>query len=299
MNVIGIIVQLILGLVLVRLFLFISTFIMKRENVVQDYTGRIRSPIFNGWVTTSLFVGRVYNTFNEHLTYYRDLPRSVNKDGGAQFSFTLWVKFDDTSDDNLKNKVIFSYGDPNQYLISRTIDDKKVETMYDYIIKCPLVKFSNNAKNIIIEYNTNENISNSAMIERVSSLDETKRHNIMSVMPGKWMMWTIVFSDNTKKESLQKGVEVRMYVNEFLHYSSYFEGSLRLNKGYLYILPEPIKAGFMQDLTYYNYALDPFEVMAIYNRGPTNKPYTDLENDPSFNRPPYITEYNKLEIHNL
>jgi hypothetical protein len=299
MNVLAIVVQLVLGLLVLALVRYIINSAFHTQNVTRDYTKQIVTPVFTGWVNTSNFVNRMYNSFNPLSKTYRDMPRSVNMVGGAQFSFTVWTRFNDTSAENLKNKVLFLFGDPTKYTVTKTINDKHTEVSKDYVIKCPVVRFSDDAESLLVQFNTNENIGNTLVIPKVKTLDEANRHNVMSLMPEKWSLWSFVFVDNTKNDSLVPGVEVKVYINEFLYYSQSFAGSLRLNKGFVNVMPVDIKSGYLADLTYYNWAISHHDVMRVVKAGPSTSPYNDLDNDASAMSPNYLTEYNKMEIYNM
>lgn len=300
MNFVGVALQIVIGIVIAMIVYSIANRVMVYENVVVDYTKPITTKIFEGWVNAMSFVNRSYNTYNEFATNYREMPRSVNRHGGAQFSFSVWTRFDDVSVANVKNKVLFVYGDPNRYTVTKKVGASFQETVTDYVIKCPLVAFTSDGEGIRVDFNTNENIGNAVVVNKVRSLKESTRHNVMSMVPGKWTLWTFVFADSiTYDAKSESGVVVKMYVNDFLHFTQKVGGSLRTNKGSLTVLPEGINGGFLGDLTYYNWALTSEEVQTIVSGGLTNKYYNDMDSDGSFNVPNYLTEYNKLEIYNV
>jgi hypothetical protein len=300
MNYVGAFLQLFVGIIIVYIMYRVSLWMIYRDVVVLDYTSPIKTEIFKGWVATTSFTNRTYNTFNAYSNNFRDLPRSINTVGGAQFSFTIWTRFNDPSVLNLANKVIFMYGDPTKYTVERVIDDKEKDIITDYIIKCPLLMFSADGNNLVIQFNTNENLNNNVLVNRTKSSDEAERHNIMAMLPGKWVMWTIVFTGNVNpEESNENGVRVEMYVNDFLHHTQVVKGSMRTNKGYLRILPEPITGGYLADFSYYNWALSQRDIKEILDEGMSQDMYNELDTDMSFLQPSYITEYNKLEIYNV
>lgn len=299
-NYAGVALQLIVGLVVVFMIYHASSAVVYKDAVVVDYSQRIRTQIFKGWVSTTSFTNRSYNTFNPYSTSFRDLPRSLNNSRGVQFSFSMWTRWNNTSPVNLANKVIFLYGDPNKYTVERTMNGKQKETVTDYVIKCPLLMFSPDGNGMVIQFNTNENISNSIMVDKVKTTDDAGRHNVAAMLPGKWVLWTLVFSGHVNPlESSETGVRVEMYINDFLHHTEVFKGSLRTNKGYIRMLPEPINGGFVADLTYYNWALSQSDVRDVLYQGVTEDMYNEMDTDMSFMQPNYITEYNKLEIYNL
>jgi hypothetical protein len=109
-----------------------------------------------------------------------------------------------------------------------------------------------------------------------------------------------VFAGNTAHDDKKEnGVRVEMYVNEFLHHTQVVPGSIRTNKGFLNILPEPISGAYLADFTYYNWALSQSDVNDVVESGMTESMYNEYDADMNFTQPNYINEYNKLEIHNL
>jgi hypothetical protein len=277
----------------------IAVFIMKREEIIDDPTKLVRQTLFKGWVETKGFYNKQFNTYNRFASNYKKLPHSVNILGGSQFTYSVWVKFNNVSAENLGNKVLFLKGDKKQYPYSVTVN-KQATNASDYLVKSPIVKFGDSANELIVEFNTTKNLNQRVVIDRVPSSDETQRHNVFSLVPGKWMLMTFIFEDNRTYDNPEDGVIFTFYLNDILYHTSRVQGALRLNQGDLNILPNSaIQDGFMADLTYFNYALNVNDVRALVAAGFTNARYNEMESDPSFNQPLYLTQYNKLEINNL
>ncbi len=293
-------IQLTLGVLIVIVINQIATKLMKDNSIVVDYTRNVSTQIINGWVTGTAFTNRSFNGFNPFARNYRDMPRSVNRHGGVSFSWSIWTRFDDVSKASLRNKILFMYGDNQKYALAEIANKLQKDVIHDYVIKCPLVKFDEDGEGILVQFNTNEQVHNEAKIDRIKSLDEAKRSNILAMMPNRWTLWTFVFSDNVPfGETLPAGIEIKMYVNDFLHHTERIsKGSFRMNKGYVTVLPEPINASHLADLTYHNYALQPEHVSRLMNRGVPKHSYTELSQG-NFHMPNHITEYNKLEIYNI
>jgi hypothetical protein len=300
MNVLGAFIQVIAAIVILILINKGMNKILRSERIVVDYSAKVYTKIFSGWVSTASFTNRTYNTFNPFATTYRHLPRSVNRLGGAQFTFSIWTRFDDTSTTNLMNKVVFLYGDPTEYTVTKEIESRIEETVTDYVIKCPLVKFSADGESIIVEFNTNDALTNRAIIPKIRTTDDAKRHNVVAMLPGKWALWTFVFEDNVSHEvGVETGAQFRMYINDFLHHTQRYNGSLRVNRGYINMLPVPINNAFLADFSYFNYALNANDITKIVGKGINQNIYNEMDSDASFTEPNYITEYNKLEIYNM
>jgi hypothetical protein len=273
--------------------------LMKNDDIMDDVAKMVRKPIIKGYVETKGFTDKQYNTYNIFASNYRKLPVSVNKFGGLQFTYTVWVKFNNVSSENLANKVLFLRGDPRKYPYSVTEYGNSTKST-DYIIKCPLVRFGDDANTLIVEFNTTKHISETAVIKRIQNADETIRHNVFSLVPGKWMMMTFVFEDDKIYDSPENGINFKFYLNEMLYHTQRFKGALKSNQGDLCILPGPaILDGYLSDLTYYNYALNVSDIRRLVAEGNTPVRYNEMDDDPSFNQPLYLSQYNKLEINNF
>lgn len=297
------IVQIIIAVVISWVLIRIAYAIMMRNEIVRDYTKSIDVPIIKGWVLTRNFTNKKFNTYNPISTNYIELPKSVNRVGGAQFSYSMWIRLDNVAQENLGSRVIFVHGDPNMYEMTKTMGNDKTK-MVDFAIKCPLVKFAPNGKDIIVQVNTTLDINQEARIPTVKSPDEAQRHNVFSLIPTKFVLWTFVFEDDVLVGNVhESGCLFKFYVNDFAYYTQRFKGTLRLNKGTFSVLPlvgndKPIENGYIADLTYYNRALTPLDAKSIMAKGPRDKRFDEYNNNAPFNEPLYITEYNKLDIYN-
>jgi len=298
-NKLFILLEVVIALLIVIILNKIAVKIMTNDEIIEDPTRKMKTVLFNGWVETNGFTNKKFNTFNQFATNYRKLPHSMNKLGGAQFTYTMWIKLNNTSAENVANKVLFLQGDPSLYNFTETIGNT-TKTINDFLVKCPVVKFGNGVDEINVEFNTTKEISARASILRVPNADETIRHNMVSLLPGKWAMLTFVFEDDKRYNEFEDGVIFRFYVNDIMYNTSRFTGALRLNQGDLNILPNGgILDGYLADLTYYNYAFNVEDVRNVFAKGFNNNRYNEMDNDPSFNEPLYLTQYNKLEINNL
>jgi hypothetical protein len=298
-KIISIVIQAVVAFLIFVALNNIAILIMKREEIIDDPAKLVQLPLFVGWVETKGFADKQFNTYNRFATNYRKLPVSVNKFGGAQFTYTMWVKFDDISSENLSNKVLLLRGDKKKYPFSVTVNGE-ITNKNDYLVKSPLIKFGTSANELIVEFNTTKNMNERVVISAVSSPDETQRHNVFSLIPSKWMLMSFVFEDNRRWDDPEDGVLFRFYLNDILYYTYRTKGALRLNQGDLNILPaSSISSGFLSDLTYYNYALNVNDIREVLQKGRTNIRYNEMDNDPGFNQPLYLSQYNKLEINNL
>jgi hypothetical protein len=107
-------------------------------------------------------------TLNRNDPYYVDLNPSVNQNGGAEYSYNFWVYFnikDKTNNlilDNPDKKYIVLFYKGARQLIPYiqynyacdTFDRiSKMQSQPYILVKNPLVKISNDGKQIIVEYN--------------------------------------------------------------------------------------------------------------------------------------------------
>ena len=291
-------IQVIVAILVLFALLTGALAVMKQDGLISDPSKNVSTYIIKGWVDTSGFTDKQFDTYNQFATNYRKLPHSVNKKGGAQFSYTMWAKFNDLSDENVANKVLFMHGDKTNYPYS-VAQGQSSKQVSDYIVKCPLIKFGDTADTLEVHVNTSDDLNTTATIARIPSSDDTMRHNIFSLIPGKWVLLTYTFEDHVA-HGVADGVEFKFYVNDVLYHTETLAGHMRLNQGQFHILTNgsQIQGGMMADLMYHNYALGMKDVSRILARGFNNVRYNEMENDPSFNQPLYLSQYNKLEINN-
>lgn len=309
-KIVSIVIQVIVALIVFIILNNLAVYIMKQEDVIDDPTKLVATKLFTGWVETASFTDKAFNIHNPFALNYRKMPHSVNRMGGAQFSYTMWIKLNDVSASNTADHILFLQGDQQQYnyhtsqVKSSGFSSDNIEKDHlDYLVKCPLVKFGDSADNLIVEFNTTRDISARAEINRIKSADETIRHNVFSLMPGNWSLMTFIFEDDRRYNEHEDGVIFTFYLNNVLYHTQRYKGALRLNKGDLHILPtgtsqSPMTGGYLDDLTYYNYALNLNDINKLVTAGITNSRYNEMEGDPSFNTPLYLNMYNKLEISN-
>lgn len=278
---------------------YLATYILTREEVIEDPNKTVENKIIDGWIETNNFYNKKFTTYDMFSANYKKLPPSMNRKGGAQFSYTTWVKFNNLSAENVANKVLFMRGDATKYPYEVKVGTKATSAM-DHVVKCPIVKFGDGPDKLIVEFNTTTDINARAEVSRVPSADETVRHNVFSLMPGKWTLLTFVFEDSKRYDEPEDGVVFTFYVNDVLYHTQRYAGALRTNVGDVHILPGgKIVDGFMSDLTYYNYAMTVTDITRVFNKGFTNKRFNDMQKDAEFNQPLYMSQYNKLEINNM
>lgn len=251
---------------------------------------RERVRVFEGIMTAKSNIGRTYNTYDPTSPSYKRLPRSVNRMGGAQFSYSFWIMFErGISDSHVAGKTIFLRGDKQHFQprVSTADDPSAPEQDYfdagmDYTIACPRVSFVA-ANQLAVDINTDRELRKRFII----GSDETSvemRKNALSLVPGHFALMTFVFEDNVGVDAFERGVRMKFYFNDRLYHTATSPGALRQNAGPLHLFLDAEPDGNegldhckVADLTYYNYALEDRDVAAAYGRGFTNSEFKDQD----------------------
>jgi hypothetical protein len=218
-----IIIQIILAILLLLIMGFLAYSIFDREyinNMKITNTNKKHTKIIDGVYSFTKNATRA-ETFNKLDPAYRDLNPSVNQNGGAEYSYNFWLYYNIV---NLSANKIISSQPEDKYIILffkgdlNTLPYKQYEYSCDtqnnksyLLIKNPLVKLSNNGKDLIVEYNNinHPDTFNSASkkISCGSGNYQVNRQNKLGIkdidnrMYNKtWNMITIVMQENPKQE---------------------------------------------------------------------------------------------------
>lgn len=314
-------VQVIVGILLVWLIYWLSTKTMRIDKLVIDVRNNFNIeasiPIFSGFVNSPDLYQRIFNTTNPFTDNYRQLQRSFNRKGGAQFSYSFWMFLDDMTPENVRNKVILLRGDPKLYRYTvRTApsDDAPAGLTINYppvqvgvtapegsTIKCPLIKFGDTYDSMEVQYNTVDRVSNTMIVDPTTSFfDNTLRKDMLKLIGHKWVLYTFTFEDNVAISDFEDGIVIKFYVNDILYSIHKNKATLRQNNGNLHLFPYgAIQGARFGDLIYHNYALSELVIMAMYQKGPPTFYTTDLRTSvKDTGSPLYLSEYNKLDIYN-
>jgi hypothetical protein len=89
------------------------------------------------------------------------------------------------------------------------------------------------------------------------------------MIPGRWVMWTIIFEDNSPIDDFEDGIVLRLYMNDVMFMRKTAKGSLRLNEGPLHFLPnEELMDGiYLSNFTYFPWAMTEQEIGTQFRRG--------------------------------
>lgn len=327
--------QVVIGLIIVFLVYAMSLWILKQDKLVVDerrqHNVTKAFKIIDGYADTPLLANRNWNPLNPVAKNFTPLPRSYNRKGGAQFSYSFWLFLDDTSPENVANKDILVRGDTKEYTYTRetkrrakpnkpisgegegegensqrVYDDLETETATrtGMAIKCPRIRFGPTYDTLVVELNTQHDIDHAVHINSISAngVDSTLRHNVLKLIEHKWVLFTFVFEDNVAINEFEDGIVFRFYINDLLYHTARIKSTLRQNNGTLYLLPAEsnssgIKNARLGDLTYYNYAVNGLQIRDVYKRGPPKHYAKDIGRD-TVGSPLYLSVYNEMDIYN-
>lgn len=216
------------------------------------------------------------NTSNSSKNNYIDIPPSINKEGGIEFSYTFWLKLDDALSSEV---VLFTKGmnpkpDTLEDKFSKVYDKNDViDNNIDKLIMCPMVKASTDK--LTVKFNTAKKIHN----EVVFDINTNLRNIIISSQNNpRWFLFTITFKEGnyqTEYGMNTKGVIVNLYVNEQHVQNKFIENdTININNGNVYIFPDSnsgVNDCKIGNIYYYNWTLNAFEVESIFVKGPNTK----------------------------
>lgn len=317
----AIVVQVLVGLVIVYLVYFTSLFVLRKDKLVvdrhNDLDPKTSTIIIDGFVNTSTVTDRRFDTMNPSSRSFRSMPRSFNRMGGAQYTYSMWMQLRDISDDNVAGKVILLRGDKQLYSYTRkknTVDSalrvssQEIETFTNQVlVKGPLIRFGENYKTLVVEFNTMDNPNEKIEIRSFDSVNEdtSLRRNILKLIPNAWVLFTFTFYDNSAINEFEDGIAFRFYINDFLYHSASVKSTLYQNNAPLHLLPvwsetgkkETIRDAMIGNLKYHNYAVGPSEVAEEFARGPPSVPSKSLSIN-ELGDPLYLSIYNKMDVFN-
>ena len=340
MEILSIIAQIAAAIVVVYFIYVISVFVMSSDNLATTATWTQAYPrktsILTGVVDATVPTQRSYNTVLPVASKlpYMDIRRSVNRMGGAQYTYSFWMYVDniawlhnnastcnigtDTPPYNLSDNpnlyTLFIKGDKRCYQYTTQNWDKDTQTslsapVYNQgrFVMSPMVSIGNPTnKELFVHFNTLDKVNNYIKLSRNPSPDSTLRHNVPSLVEKAWTMYTFVFMDYMPISDFEKGIVIKSYVNDTLYQMDRVPGTLRDNEGEFTLLPDG-KPGsdssytshlLLSSMDYYNYALSDRDVINRFNAGVNQNPNYDVMPDSARNVL-NLSAYNKLDMYNL
>jgi hypothetical protein len=227
------------------------------------------------------------------------LPRSTNRIGGAQFSYSFWLRKGVGTEQTLKNKIIFYRGHELKvtndnfkrgYIYDRANGDKdQVDNNVTYqdfqkndsndafsnrFLKCPLIRFGSKPNTLRIEFNSFKNPHLFVDLDtEVFSLLKSSSNN------PHFNFIAFSIQDNFDFGGVERGIKVDVYVDDALVKTQSFENNaLYINEGPIVLFASnrdmtetKVVDADIGDLTYYNYALQTRDVDNLYAKGVKNK----------------------------
>ena len=118
---IGIVVQVLIGLLLVFFFYLIARAVLKMDNVDDNNINAVKKKsveVIDGVSDSSQLAIASFNTMLPFNKHYIPITHSLNIKGGAQFTYSLWINTANADDASVANKVIFMRGDKKKYAFS-------------------------------------------------------------------------------------------------------------------------------------------------------------------------------------
>jgi hypothetical protein len=267
------------GLVVILILYLISLIVVAQDNLSADQRlfkdSKKEVFVFKGVTDCRQLFNRSYSTLLPNRPYYAKLPFSMNRYGGNCFSYMFWMKITNVEESNLRDKVIFMRGDENKYPLQKIdqTDNNRPVTPVGYqtrIIKMPLLKFGKNYQQIIVECNTTNDIEQTFDTTEFQKGETQSQREVLSMIPGRWILYTMTFEDNMPVDDFEDGIEMKMYINNVLLFRKIAKGALRLNEGDLHFFPkgdELIQGAFIGDFRYIPWAASYNEINKIYEKG--------------------------------
>jgi hypothetical protein len=306
-NYTSIIIQVVLGLVASYLIYIIALAIMKVDKLViderYDVVKKRGITVIDGFIDASMQNVK-FNTSMPMANNYMPIRPSVNIKGGAQFSYCFWMNVDASAVGNVANKVILLKGDAKPYeftVIDKSLKDKPITyTRREPMVFCPMIKFGKNEKSFDVAFNTLNRYDEVLKVTDVKSKDSNYRSNLLATLTGTWYMITVTFEDNIPINEFENGVQVKFYINDVMYQMGKFRSALKQNNGDLQLFPgeSPLSGVKVSNLKYYNYVLSEKEISSLAMGG-ANLTSSSVYMSSMTNKPPVLSDYNKLDIYNL
>lgn len=278
--------------------------------------------IAKGWASTKMAADHSWSTINPMAKNYLDLQRSLNRKGGAQFTYSFWMQLGDVSDGNVAWQDILLRGDAREYLWNTVIlsggsagPDMPSSGVF---VKCPRIRFGPSFDSFAVELNTTHSPDHRILITPYPAesgpghrgqVDSTLRKNLLKLTQGRWVLHTFTFEDHVAISDFEDGIVVRYFLNDTMYHTARVASTLRQNNGDLFLLPSntsgtsggahSLKSSKIGDVTYRNWAMSANDVAAVFSKGPPKNPCKSLMGMTDGNWDPlYLSEYNRLDVYN-
>lgn len=259
---------------------------------LNEYRQKYSTKTFSEKLSVDLIEGvcdfgnkNTINCSNKGSKNYVELPESMNKKEGVEFSYTFWIKLDEPERNNILftrgifpvvNSLNDKFASAKEYTVdgdyvssehTKVNEDPNDGLNFEQLVKCPMVRISN--EKLTVTFNTLRKIHNTIEYD-------FKNHGILNSTDSnpRWFMFSIIFKEASFKGEYgldTKGIITDLYINEEHVKSKFVENdSIKLNNGDLYTFPEgekEVSGNKMGNLVYYNYALEPNDVVNTWKKG--------------------------------
>ncbi len=298
--------QVLAGLVAVLLVYVLALALLRADRLVSDGTdaardASLRTVVLRGYAHTATVANRTWTTVDPDASNYAPLTRSINRRGGAQFSYSFWLYIGNTSPASVANKTILLHGDPKLVSWRRMkADGTLLNDMANQVLtKCPLIRFGPTYDSLVVEFNTAQDPHSLLEVKPNPSRDDpSKRANLLKLGLNKWALHTVVFEDHVAINDFENGLAVRYYFNDTLYSTLHLPTTLVQNNGDLLLLPgaSSLPDCKIGDVTYHNVALSPDRVRQLYLGGPPRRPAKELVE--ARGEPLVLSEFNRIDRYN-
>ena len=313
---VNLIIQITSGLIVVLILYIITLVVLRIDSIVSISSNKVSSNnstlIVDGYAPISWLANKSFNTTNQHARNFKSIPRSLNRRGGAQFTYQFWIKIEETDQEYYEDLIILLRGDKRKYNIG--LYDKQILTQTipnEHVIACPLIKFTDSFRNIQIQLNTNNSPMTYININMTPHSNTLSRRNALSLLAlNNWYLMTFIFEDNYSfHNGHENGIRMRFWLNDFEYLEEPFSEKnfppfrnnfIRENEGELYLFPNlksSSSGSFLQlgNLKYYNYIVSDKEIMDTYKLGRPS--HSAVVTDTKKNTMELST-FNKIDIYN-
>jgi hypothetical protein len=240
----------------IQKFVYIVFFIIAFVIILtvgMNVLSMIIKPSKNPYLIKGLLPGNIAHVISQDPSNSAYIPvtRSDNESEGIEFSWSIWVNISDLGNNEYSH--IFHKGELN---------------MNDQGLNHP-----NNSPGLYIKPHTNEL---TVIMNTFTTINE--EINIPNVPLNKWVHIVVRVEHST----------LDVYINGSLAKRHVFTSVPRQNNGDVYISQNGGFAGYISDLRYYSYGLQPSDILALVNKGPNLTP-SNLGSSPLNATPPYLS----------
>lgn len=283
-NVSWVFTQILVAFVILLVLYLMTLFILQTDALVVYPTFIVKqkeqTTIVGEQLNSAQLAKMNFNTIFPFHKNYKKIAQSVGGRTGRQFSYQYWMKVNSTDQNDFKDLVILLKGDTNKYGISYYDPNtlKKINSLTekpDYMIKCPLIKFTDGYKNLQVELNTAKHPNVVIPIKLDGLNEDSKRRNLLSLLPTDWFMFTFVFEENySVMDGTENGIRFTFYINDLPLQTTtgstnpmLFNNALVTNDGELTILPNFLENKnilSIANLKHFNYAKSESDVRSDF-----------------------------------